>query len=467
MGARASALTQVWPIGQGFGGSYINFELINKVGPDSALVLWKQTELTTEYRIGDNWPMLRAELDANRVHMDVAMQSALSGPFRFNLNANAGSSMLLPHLAIIKNLEQTLGERAILDLHDGNREAAWTNLLAATRMVTAWDAEPLEISQLGRCACVTVAFDTTWQVLQAGDWPEEPLAGLQYEWENVDIFARLPETAAFNRASAVALCELDRQGSLSSGVDLHLIMHQPKVAWNIFTAYRQQLDYRRHGIFEDEKGLLLFYRDRELEIRRAVQSPNWLEMRQLPGVTNRVFYRSKYRVSSRWLPMMNLKSMTIAYQGRGVGLLGRAAEAEARRRLIITAIALERYRGRHGTYPATLAELTPELLKSAPVDFMDGKPLRYRQMDGSRFVLYSVGLDCVDDGGQLVPSETRGPAYVRLQSGGLAARSFAATGGLGILSGTDLVWPRAASDADIKAQKEEEQKELEREAAGR
>jgi hypothetical protein len=80
-------------------------------------------------------------------------------------------------------------------------------------------------------------------------------------------------------------------------------------------------------------------------------------------------------------------------------LWGRASEAEARRRLIVTAIALERFRLQNGNYPQSLNELVPRFLNVPPIDFMDGQPLRYRRTDDGHFILYSVGLDCHDDGG--------------------------------------------------------------------
>jgi hypothetical protein len=155
-----------------------------------------------------------------------------------------------------------------------------------------------------------------------------------------------------------------------------------------------------------------------------------------------VRFQSKYR--SRVQALLNMRQLSMAFAGRGQGLLGRAAEAEARRRLLITAIALERYRGRHGGYPKTLEELVPELLQSPPVDFMDGKPLRYRLTDDGHFVLYSVGLDCVDNSGNM-----RGPTAHGMPYNALAAR-------FGSQQGTDLVWPRPASAAEAELQHQAE-----------
>lgn len=188
----------------------------------------------------------------------------------------------------------------------------------------------------------------------------------------------------------------------------------------------RQARHRFYGTYVDEKNLLLFYRDRELEIRNAIKSPDWKTMRPLPGVTNYIFFHSKY--GSRLQSMLNLREMGMAFQRQGLSFLSQAAEAETRRRILITALALERYRGKHGTYPNTLANLAPQFLNIVPVDFMDGQPLRYRISDDNHFILYSVGLDCVDDGGEMRDSKRSS-----LFDDG---RDF-----LGNFRQPDLVWP--------------------------
>ena len=436
--ARAAALTNlgytVRPAGPT---DYLN--LLPLVGPDSALVVWKQDKFQG-YSGEDFWPTLRETLNASRARLDTACESALSGPIRFNLDASAGNGMLLPHLAALKRLAQTLAARVVLELRDGNKDGAWTNLLALTRLVTAWEPEPADVSHLVRHACATIAFNATWQALQAEGWPDERLVHLQHEWESVDFFKDLPETAAFKRASMVATCQLERQqpiGRLSAA--LNSAIPSPRSVWYALSEYWRQQHYRQHGTYEDEKALLLHYRDREQEMRRAVKSLTWSEMRQLPGVTNFILFQSKY--PSSMLTMMNTRQIMLASQLYAQGLsqsfLGRAADAEARRRLIVTAIGLKRYHARHGAYPNSLQELVPELLKNPPHDFMDGKPLRYSRTDDGHFILYSVGLDCVDNGGEAPPRARGGSRY------GLAGR-------FGPSQGTDLSWPRPASTADVE-----------------
>ena len=342
----------------------------------------------------------------------------------------------------LKSLAQILGTRAVLALHDGHKDAAWTNLLASTRLITAWDPEPALVSHMVRFGCTTVAYDAAWQALQANGWADERLALLQHEWESVDFFRGLPETEAFARAGAADTCQRERQEPLDSSFIFRELFRSPRNAWQGLIGHWDRIRYRHHGSYEDERGLLLYYRDREIQVRRAVQAPTWAEMRTLPGVTNMVRFQSKYR--SRVQTMLNLRQTNMGFAGRGQGLLGRAAEAEARRRVLITAIALERYRGRHGGYPKTLQELVPDPLQSPPVNFMDGQPLRYQLTEDGHFVLYSVGLDCVDHGGDM-----RRPRAREMLLDARAARFRSQ-------QATDLVWPRPASAAAAELQHQAE-----------
>lgn len=425
--------------------------LMEAVGTNSAIVVWKQNSLKRQYSSGPgnnnelNWDEFRDAINEHQPELDAACNAALSGPIRFNLNASGGNGILLPHLAMLKNLTQTFDSRAMLALHDGNRDAAWTNLLASTRLVTVWEPEPVEISHLVRFGDMKLVFNATWQALQADGWPDEQLARLQSEWESVDFFTNLPETVAFKRASDVAVCQRGGQEHLEPSPTLTDFLKEalrsPFFIWSELNHRWDRANYLRHGSYEDETNLFLFYRDRELELRNAVQASTWSQMRQLPGVTKALPFQSKYH--SRMQAMLNVHAISMRFQREGSSILGRAAEAEARRRILIAAIALERYRGKHGSYPNTLTELAPEFLKNPPVDFMDGQPLRYRLTEDGHFVLYSVGLDCVDNGGQM-------PSPERQRIPDFKSRGFGAP------PKGDLVWPLPAAAAKVEALRRKE-----------
>jgi hypothetical protein len=69
------------------------------------------------------------------------------------------------------------------------------------------------------------------------------------------------------------------------------------------------------------------------------------------------------------------------------------------RESLLTAIAAERYRHQTGQFPAQLADLVPDYLASARLDPFDGRPLRFKPGE-SDILIYSIGLDGKDDGGQ-------------------------------------------------------------------
>ncbi len=66
----------------------------------------------------------------------------------------------------------------------------------------------------------------------------------------------------------------------------------------------------------------------------------------------------------------------------------------------LTIIAISRYRQNKGAYPENLKELvTSGYIQELPIDSFSDKPLVYKK-SGDDFILYSVGPNCVDDGGQ-------------------------------------------------------------------
>jgi hypothetical protein len=87
----------------------------------------------------------------------------------------------------------------------------------------------------------------------------------------------------------------------------------------------------------------------------------------------------------------------------------------ARLRCAIAALAADRFRRNQGRWPGALDELvTAGLLSAVPLDPFDGQPLRLKRTAGG-LILYSVGKDGQDDGGQRIrwdyvwgPSSARG-----------------------------------------------------------
>lgn len=122
------------------------------------------------------------------------------------------------------------------------------------------------------------------------------------------------------------------------------------------------------------------------------------------------------------------------------GTVGKAMRMETDRSMTICAIALKRYSLRHGRLPASLDALVPEFVSAVPVDWMDGKPLRYRLNADGSFLLYSVGENLMDDCGDtsLLPDHA---------------------GSRALWFKKDYVWPAPATPEEVEAYRQEAAKQ--------
>jgi cell division protein FtsL len=391
-----------------------------------ASVLWKQDAL----HLGNKpyqWAYLRAALNKEHVRLDAACDAALSGPLQSDFDLTNYATPWNGNIGHLHRVSQALGYRVILNLHDGNSDLAWTNLLAATRLVTAWKVEPTPIAHMVHISMADNDFALIWQALQFRPWPDDRLAALQSEWEIPNFFTNLSETMGLERAWNLHRCEqlLLKPPSGNYGVSdiAKRLFDHPSEAFQEAGENYQVTHYRGNKVLNDEKNLLQFLWDRELEMRRAAQSPTWMQIRTQPGITSPPQFKSPSEGTSQYVNVSALSASR---------LTAFASVAETERRILITAIALERYRGKHGAYPNSLAQLSPEFLKAVPLDFMDGQPLRYRPTADGHFLLYSVGLDCVDDGG-------KPPAPDFSPFGSFEHGMFA------VPKHVDIVWPVPAS----------------------
>lgn len=104
-----------------------------------------------------------------------------------------------------------------------------------------------------------------------------------------------------------------------------------------------------------------------------------------PNVTN-----------SDWLRRNSLgESMVMGAMKTYAHIMPGIAMNQSARGMISVAVALKRWQLERGPkLPERLQQLVPHYLPSVPVDYMDGKPLRY---DRQQRIIYSVGSDLIDD----------------------------------------------------------------------
>ncbi|MCR9116777.1 MAG: hypothetical protein NXI22_07475 [bacterium] len=100
---------------------------------------------------------------------------------------------------------------------------------------------------------------------------------------------------------------------------------------------------------------------------------------------------------STYLSKLHGLSRQIVPRVGGIGTIRGAAFD----RITATQIAIELYRRKHDQFPQDLEDLVPEYLEKVPTDPFAGTPLQYR-VDAAHVVVYSVGLDRTDNGGEVL-----------------------------------------------------------------
>jgi hypothetical protein len=103
------------------------------------------------------------------------------------------------------------------------------------------------------------------------------------------------------------------------------------------------------------------------------------------------------------------KSAMIRWQGRHPIKVAemRHNKLAAHLRLLTAELALRCYRSEQLRAPSNLGQLVPKYLQRVPTDSFTGRPMIYR-LQGASWLLYSVGEDGVDDGGDPVARSVAG-----------------------------------------------------------
>jgi hypothetical protein len=125
-------------------------------------------------------------------------------------------------------------------------------------------------------------------------------------------------------------------------------------------------------------------------------------------ISPRVFEEYTRRVNQLYASMSPFKTLVAVAVPNFTKATQTTAHNQAMADEAQIACALERYRLANGVYPETLDALIPQFIEKLPHDIIGGQPLHYRREADGRFVLYSVGWNETDDGGQALPPNKNG-----------------------------------------------------------
>lgn len=410
-----------------------------------ALVSWREEEWVSDKKTY-RWEDMQRELGTNAVVLG-RIQTVLSAPqFYHGLDYLKGMELHLPHLAQVKSLSSWFAAASQLAIRQGRAREAREAIEAMSRLPRVMENDRLLISELVRIALARIARATIWEALQADVLTPDDLLILQRTWEGLHFLenmekslegeriygdASLELVAASHEKTLGAFSTIDGLARMFSGTEgnpsnwkarFEDLPYGPQIA----DAIEQQI-YAR---------VWRFAWSHQLQLRNLAEGQRLIEI-------------ARAAVVSKSFAAIRGDVLTMEKESERVGVYDRlrcpfdtpfiqisksvqkALEAETERSLVLCALAIKRHSLQQGRLPVSLDELVPAYMSSVPVDYMDGKPMRYRVLSDGRFLLYSVGSDTVDQGGD--PS--------RMDDQSSSSNPW---------SRKDLVWPAPALPEEVQ-----------------
>jgi len=327
---------------------------------------------------GEDW----AELEASRTLLSeldrefelVRKAVAAGGQVRYPCDFSDGINTLLPHVQDAHQPARLMQLDAHVSAHDGNNSRALDDIRAIFAVSDTLRTEPTLVSQLVRIAIHGMGCRTAMRLLPHCDWTDAELASLQ----------KVIRSARFKDELAIGLCG-ERAMCLTALDEAPLgPLRYPnkQETLRIFESSFDGLD----GSWADAIS-----RQREISEQIKTIAGGRISRLVLSGVI-------LLSPASEWSFISG-------------------ARAEASQKCANIIVAAHRHRLKHGQLPEKLADIEQELLGPPSdhvanvIDPYTGKPLLYK-IEAKRVVIYSVGKNEQDDGGDVDRSDQDWPLDV-------------------------------------------------------
>lgn len=317
---------------------------------------------------------------------------------RFPIRYEDGISAALPHIGPLTNLARYLNLRATAEMELGRGAEAARDVLLILRLADSVKGESTLVALLVRISVLSVANQALWEGIRRGTWDDVQLALFEERLRGYDLLTETQNGLRAERGQMLSLLETTLQkGKLGKLLSLISVISTEGVAVRDSTgAFLITTLYPKGWAYADLARMATVHQrwidalnDRETGLRPADYEFLQEEIQKW-SFPNKI----KHALSAIALPALG-------------SVVSKGASTQAGIDQTRVALALERYRLAHGDFPATLESLVPRFLPALPLDIMTHQPLLYRRISADDFLLWSIGWDTVDDGGQPADRTTK------------------------------------------------------------
>ena len=301
--------------------------------------------------------------------------------FGIEYEARDPLGILLPHLAVLRNVGKALHVRAAAELADGRSGAALADTKLIFYLVDSIQGEPLLISFLVRRQMLKMASQIIWEGLSQRSWSEAELTELEERLSRLNLVNDLRRGLEAERAG------------FGSAIFSFVRGHKDVLRSWIGSGDGRGLGYLLAGpngwFYQEQVSYQTLYDTRVLsgiDFGRGTFRPGTIQENQKALEKEFEHYVWHHTAFSRLL-LPNLSNLLLK------AAANQTLMAEAK-----VACALERYRMSKKAYPTGLDGLAMGTVSSDPCT---GGALKYQLTSPDQFTLYGVGWNEKDDGGSV------------------------------------------------------------------
>jgi hypothetical protein len=372
-----------------------------------------------------DYPQIAGWLKANEKPLAVVLEATRRPDYHNPLVSNKSGDegwygligALMPGpVKCYREVAPALAARAMLHAGEGQLDAAWDDLLACERLgrliargadydeyllgigITQGAADA-ELALLD-CAKPTDKQARKWQRDRERLSPISPLAekvdlGMRYTFLNTVMLARrhpvktlrLIEILKGQRRPPLPNPDPEPSPALVASLDWDAILRTGNARFDRVVAAQRIKDRAQ--------------RQKELDRIEEELKPDTLTPAEVIKALRQESGRDNANSKKLAAALFDFRWATIRFMQR------HADWYEQRQRNLHLAFALAAYRREHNRYPDKLDVLAPKYLAEVPSDLFSGKALIYRP-SGNGYLLYSVGVNGLDEQGQGADDKPRG-----------------------------------------------------------
>ncbi|NJK91907.1 MAG: hypothetical protein HC904_08815 [Blastochloris sp.] len=345
-----------------------------------------------------SWEDFIAEWAASRKALDQAKKIFLEQEIRFPLGLQHGVEAPLDHISTQLDFAKALLADSLIALRQKDLARLAENHRCFGKLGKFSDASPLMISFLVDVTVENIQHGLIWQQLELGvgsdsDWAE--LAGILESYpEPLEKAARILRGERI--MGYITMQKILNRAKSRTGQPLDITMLFG------YTAAPPGLDGILAGIYSSLYRTFLSHADIRsiLEFQQAQiehlethyskwEYPRFMaELERLGIISGGHPFLNQYTLPMRKI----LEDLTDS-------IFSQIYRHHTSRNLTRSALALERYRRQHRRYPDSLADCCPQLLPQPLSDPYLSAPLQYRKRVEGRYLLYSLGENATDEGG--------------------------------------------------------------------